>query len=130
MRKYFCIIILFYFLFSCEGVNQNFLEVDESKFTIEYGCFGIPTCVKLDEERRLVWRISTGEIVGFCLDCSGYTYFLTTFYDFIYADYDQCDQFWEDIENEAGMLDKVNNFCIEFPENCIEMYPEQCNQPE
>jgi hypothetical protein len=109
--------------------NGEVVQVETTKSPIIIGCLGQPWCVCLDEERRAIMRKSNGELTVFCLNCSGVTYFSSDFYDYIYAESDDCDQFEEDIDAVTGLRTQVIDHCLESPWECDEGFPEECEEP-
>ena len=128
MKKILMVLVLA--MFTCSTHVENTPEIVQTKSAIELGCFGFPWCAIMDEERRLLIRKSTGELAIFCLDCSGTTGFSTDYYDYICAYHDDCDDFYDAIKNTPGLQAKVDEYCLEFPNDCVEMYPEECDQEE
>lgn len=130
-------IVLLVMVFSFVACDESVSKIDDGEVVhvetasspIILGCFGQPWCVCLEEERRAIFRKSTGELTVFCLDCSGVTYLSSDYYDYIYAESDDCDQFEEDVDSVPGLRAQVVDYCLANPEACAEGFPEECDEP-
>ena len=104
----------------------NGIVVGELSDPLVTGCFGIPTCVKMEpsDTSRGIIKISTDDFsyyaeVGSQEPPTGYTYFVSTYYSPYWATTGAYTEI-RGLVDAAGYGDERVAYCSTSPERCVE----------
>lgn len=135
MKEFFVLIAVVGFMIGC-NTNRAIPElleegaiitIDQAEKTraVTTGCFGIPTCVRMDDPRRLVVQRVTWKLGMYCTNCTGVTYFLSNYYTYAVADDEQCVAFYNIVNNyREDLRVQVVEQCLSSPVSCEESVEE------